>query len=156
MDLIVTAYTVYIPVMIALTIWVAGTIHKNTSAFLLEIFPDHEKVAGAVNNLLQVGFYLIALGFGFLRLQIKYSPSFFGGETDPNAKQFFMQTSKQLVEELATKLGGFTLFVGFLLFLNLLIMLGLRKNMRNARIREEQIKYFKQAQAQAYQHPTGA
>ena len=153
MNLIVTAYVIYIPVMIALTIWVAGTIHKNTSAFLSEIFPDHEKVASAVNNLLQTGFYLIALGFGFLRMEIKYSPGYFGN-TDETARTLFMQTNKQLVEELAVKLGGFTLFIGFLLFLNLLIMLGLRKNTRNARIREEQIKYYKQIQGQNYQHPT--
>ena len=115
MNLIVTAYSIYIPIMIALTIWVAMTVHKNTSAFLSDIFPEHEKVATAVNNLLQVGFYLISLGFGFLCLQIKYSGSVYGNEYE-KAKLLFMTTNKDLVEELASKLGGFTLFVGFLLF----------------------------------------
>lgn len=146
MNLIVSAYSIYIPVMIALTIWVARTIHKNTSAFLLEIFPDHEKVAAAVNNLLQVGFYLISLGFGFLCLRIQ-NPAYYSEE----ARNLFMTTNKELVEQLATKLGGFTLFTGFLLFLNLLIMLGLRKGARNSRVREEQIRMYNQIQAQKNQ-----
>jgi hypothetical protein len=146
MNLIVTAYTLYIPIMIALTIWVGITIHKNTSAFLLEIFPDHEKVAGAVNNLLQVGFYLISFGFGFLRLRI-YLP----GYVTDNVRETFMTTNKELVEELATKLGGFTLFIGALLFLNLLIMLGLRKGARNNRVREEQIRIYNQMHARPNQ-----
>ena len=143
MNLIVTAYSIYIPAMLALTIWVARTIHKNTSAFLLEIFPDHEKVAAAVNNLLQVGFYLISLGFGFLHMKI-YSMSY-----NEELNKTFMTTNKELVEVLATKLGGFTLFVGFLLFLNLLIMLSLRKGARNSRVREEQVKIYNQMHAQA-------
>ena len=39
------AYTVYAPIVIALTIWVAKMLHKNTSAFLIEIFNVNEKVA---------------------------------------------------------------------------------------------------------------
>ena len=143
MNLIVTAYSIYIPAMLALTIWVARTIHKNTSAFLLEIFPDHERVATAVNNLLQVGFYLISLGFGFLHMRI-YSMNY-----NEEFNKTFMTTNKELVEVLATKLGGFTLFVGFLLFLNLLIMLSLRKGARNSRVREEQVKIYNQMHAQA-------
>jgi len=146
MNLIVNAYAIYIPVMIALTIWIGRTIHKNTSAFLLEIFPEHEKVAAAVNNLLQVGFYLIALGFGFLCLRIQ-APGYY----PDSVKLAFMTTNKELVEQLATKLGGFTLFTGTLLFLNLLIMLGLRKGARSAREREEQIRIYNQMQAQKNQ-----
>jgi len=131
-NLIVTAYCIYLPVMIALTIWVARTIHKNTSAFLLEIFPEHEKVAAAVNNLLRMGFYLIALGFGFLRLRVHV----------PHNMPEFMTTNKELVEMLAFRLGGFTLFVGALLFFNLFLMLILRKSARSNRLREEQVRLY--------------
>mgnify|MGYP003352333724 CR=1 FL=1 len=99
-------------------------IHKNTKAFLIEIFPSHETVALAVNNLLQMGFYLIALGYGYKRLKISYSGSWFSSyEGDEVAKKMFMTTQKELVEELASKLGGFTLFVGALLFFNLFLSL---------------------------------
>src|ERR1700752_1023780 len=103
MNHIVTAYSIYLPVMIALTIWVARTIHKNTKPFLMEIFPSHETVALAVNNLLQMGFYLIALGYGFLRMKMKYSPSWFDSY-DQRKEMSFMTTQKELVEELASKL----------------------------------------------------
>lgn len=142
-DYIVMAYCIYLPVIIGLTIWVAKTIHKNTRAFLVEIFPDHEMVANAVNNLLQMGFYLIALGYGYKRLAIKYSGSWFSNysENSEEAKNF-MTTQKELVEELASKLGGFTLFVGALLFFNLFLMLMLRKSGRNNKIREQQIQQY--------------
>jgi hypothetical protein len=140
-DLIVIAYSIYIPVMLALTIWVARTIHRNTKAFLVEIFPNHETIASAVNNLLQMGFYLIALGYGFTRLRIKYSPSWFNNYDDTIAKSF-MTSQKELVEELASKLGGFTLFVGFLLFFNLFLMLILRKSSRNNKQKEQQFQQY--------------
>lgn len=145
MNYIVNAYCIYLPVMIGLTIWVATTIHKNTRAFLLEIFPGHETVAYAVNNLLQTGFYLLALGFGFLRLRIQL-PNDFNEQTSE-----FMTTQKEMVEVLAVKLGGFTLFIGFLLFFNLILMLILRKGAKNSKLREEQTKIWiaKQAEYQA-------
>jgi hypothetical protein len=147
---IVTAYCIYIPVLVGLTIWVARTIHRNTGAFLAEIFPAHEKVAAAVNNLLQVGFYLIAFGFGFLRMRIR-NP--FSEEYHALAHKLFMTTDKELVEALAFKLGGLTLFIGALLFFNLLLMLMLRKGAKNRHFREEQMKYFAQAQAQNQKYP---
>jgi hypothetical protein len=142
MQTLVTAYSIYLPVMIALTIWVARTMHKNTRAFLLEIFPDHENVASAVNNLLQTGFYLIALGFGFIRL--RSAAGVFVEETKE-----YLVTNKELVELLAMKLGGFTLFVGALLFFNLILMLILRKSAQQMRIHDAQIKTYWEARKQA-------
>lgn len=139
MNHIITAYSIYIPVIIALTIWVARVIHKNTKPFLLEIFSDHETVAVAVNNLLQMGFYLIALGYGFLRMKMKYSPSW-SENYDNNKELFFMTTQKELVEELASKLGGFTLFIGFVLFFNLILMLVMRKSSRISKNRLQQFQ----------------
>ncbi|MBC7861871.1 MAG: hypothetical protein IAF38_02785 [Bacteroidia bacterium] len=142
-NFIITAYSIYLPVMIALTIWVARTIHKNTKVFLVEIFPNHETVAFAVNNLLQMGFYLISLGYGFLRLRIHYSPSYFS-QYDENASKLFMTTQKELVEELASKVGGFTLFVGFLLFFNLFLMLILRRSSKNSKLKAQQFQQYAQ------------
>lgn len=142
MNYIATAYWIYMAVMIGLTIWVAGTVHRNTRSLLVEIFPGHEQVANSVNNLLQTGFYLLALGFGFLRLRIH------GPYVAPGQQDLFMTTQKEMVEELAVKLGGFTLFIGFLLFFNLLLMLSLRRGAKQARLREEQTRIWMQKQAE--------
>lgn len=144
MNYIVTAYCIYLPLMLALTIWVANTIHKNTRVFLVEIFPGHETVASAVNNLLQTGFYLLALGFGFLRLRIQEPHAY------NDTISTFMTTQKEMVEVLAVKLGSFTLFIGFLLFFNLILMLILRRGAKNTRLREEQTRIWIQKQ-QEYQ-----
>jgi hypothetical protein len=138
----VVAYCIYLPIMIGLTIWVARTIHKNTRPFLLEIFPNHENVALAVNNLLQMGFYLISLGYGFLKLRIQYSSSWFSSEE--NLANEFMLTNKDVVEELAIKLGGFTLFIGFILFFNLFLMLILRKGSRTNKQANPQFQQYAQ------------
>ena len=144
MNYIVTAYWIYIVVLIGLSIWVARTIHRNTRAFLAEIFTEHETVADAVNNLLQTGFYLIAFGYGFLRLRI----SSYGNP------DLFMQTQKELVEILAVKLGSFTLFIGFLLFFNLFLMLALRRGAKQNRIREEHTRLWIQKQQNPPVYPT--
>lgn len=139
----VAAYSIYLPVMIALTIWAARTIHKNSKPFLIEIFPASESAAGAVNNLLQMGFYLIAFGYGFLKLRIKYSPSWFSSYDD-NAAVEFMTNHKDMMEELAVKFGGYTLFVGSLLFFNLFLMLILRKSARNNKFKDQQFQQYAQ------------
>lgn len=118
------AYAVYAPIAVALTIWVAKMLHKNTGAFLIEIFGVHEKAANATNNLLQTGFYLIALGYAFVRLKMYGKLSWNGTEWDYSDLASYRQT----IEELSVKLGGFTLILGFMLFLNLFLMLILRKN----------------------------
>jgi hypothetical protein len=141
-DLIVVAYCIYIPVMLGLTVWVAKTIHKNTKAFLMEIFSTNENVASAVNNLLQMGFYLIALGYGYTCLKIKFVASWFSNLSDDEARKLFMTTQKELVEVLASKLGGFTLFTGALLFFNLFLMLMLRKSARNSKLRAQQMQQY--------------
>lgn len=124
------AYTVYAPIVIALTIWVAKMLHKNTSTFLIEIFNVNEKVALATNNLLQTGFYLISLGFAFVRIKIR-GKSNWNGNTWEYAD---INSYRETIEELAVKLGGFTLFIGFILFLNLFLMLILRKSSKNKHI----------------------
>ena len=63
-------YIFYTIISIAMTIWVARTLHKNGRIFLLEAFKDNEEMADAVNHLLVVGFYL--MNFGFILLFLHY------------------------------------------------------------------------------------
>jgi uncharacterized membrane protein YccF (DUF307 family) len=119
----IIAYSVYIPVTIGLSIWIAKSLHKNTKAFLMEKFRSKEDLAASTNNLIQTGFYLIALGFSFMRMHIDYFAHSMAGK-------MFMQkllSPQETIEKLAYKLGAFTLMLGFLLFTNFFIMLIIQK-----------------------------
>ena len=119
----VIAYLVYIPVTLGLSIWVAKTLHTNTKAFLLEAFKGRDLTANATNNLLQTGFYLLAFGCSFMKMRIRENPRW-----ENNRMVYeYLHTSQQTIEELAIKLGSFTLILGLLLFLNFFIMLMLPK-----------------------------
>src|SRR5262245_56168217 len=58
----VAMYVVYLLISIGLTIWVGRTLFRNGKVFLEDAFGD-ERLAGSVNHLLVVGFYLLNLGF---------------------------------------------------------------------------------------------
>ena len=59
----VWTYLAYLGISVALTIWVARTLHKNGRIFLVDNFLGNESLADSVNHLLVVGFYLVNIGF---------------------------------------------------------------------------------------------
>src|SRR5215470_4419809 len=85
----VWAYLAYLAISIALTVWVARTLHKNGRIFLVDSFLGNEGLADSVNHLLVVGFYLVNVGY--VTLALKY------GATAANAQE--------AVETLSTKVG---------------------------------------------------
>lgn len=110
------AYGFYVPISIALTVWVARTLHRNGRAFLLDAFHDNAVMADSVNHLLVVGFYLINIGYVALALRSGDKP------TD-------MQTA---VEFLSTKLGWVLLVLGAMHFGNLYVFNRMRQNAAEA------------------------
>src|SRR5882724_7155985 len=66
----VGTYLAYLGISVALTIWVARTLHKNGRIFLVDSFTGNEALADSVNHLLVVGFYLVNIGF--VSLALKY------------------------------------------------------------------------------------
>ncbi|MCE3258597.1 MAG: hypothetical protein K0S12_238 [Bacteroidetes bacterium] len=119
----IIAYSIYIPVTIALSVWIAKSLHRNTKAFLVEKFQHNDALATATNNLIQTGFYLIAFGFSFMRMHIKnFAHSVKGGVIWAQ-----ITNTQEAIEQLASKLGTFTLVLGLLLFLNFFIMLMIQK-----------------------------
>ena len=62
MNYIVCTYALYLAISIALTVWVAKTLHKNGRLFLVDAFHGNEPLADSINHLLLVGFYLINVG----------------------------------------------------------------------------------------------
>jgi hypothetical protein len=55
----VTTYLIYLPITLAMTVWVARTLHENDRVFLVQAFRGREDMADSVNHLLVAGFYLI-------------------------------------------------------------------------------------------------
>lgn len=127
MNYTITAYCIYLPTTIALCIWIAKSLHRNTKAFLVERFHHNEALASSTNNLIQTGFYLIALGFSFMKMRVN------NGRYDTRSGYYVydsLSSAQQTIEELSLKIGSFTLILGVLLFLNFFIMLLIQRPKR--------------------------
>src|ERR1043165_963465 len=111
MDLIVWTHLTYLAISIALTVWVARTLHRNGRIFLVDCFRGNNELADSVNHLLVVGFYLINIGY--VTLALKY------GVPAANAKE--------AVESLSTKIGLVLLVLGFMHFFNLYVFTRMRR-----------------------------
>lgn len=111
MNWIVTTYLSYLTISIALTVWVARTLHKNGRIFLVDSFLGNEKLADSVNHLLVVGFYLINIGY--VTLALKYGVT--------------AVTLQEGLETLSTKVGLVLLVLGFMHFFNLLVFTRMRR-----------------------------
>src|SRR5688572_24460573 len=103
MSIVVISYISYVIISIALTIWVARTLHRNGRVFLVEAFRGDERMADSVNHLLVVGFYLINVGY--IALALKYGDK-------PGDVQ-------AAVEFLSTKVGLVLVVLGVMHFFNM-------------------------------------
>ncbi|MDN3295945.1 hypothetical protein QWM81_18175 [Streptomyces ficellus] len=119
MDLTVIAYVVYLLISVALTIWVARTLSRNGRIFLADVLHGNEQLAGAVNHLLVVGFYLV--NFGFVALYLSQDDAVI------NARQLF--------EALSVKLGVVLLVLGVMHLGNVYVLNKIRR--RGALEREQ-------------------
>lgn len=100
---IITAYLIYLPVALLLTWIVAHTLFKNGLIFMRDIFFGREDIAKATNSLFKIGFYLLNIGFALFILRI------YEGLTG----------AQDMIEILSSKIGGFSIYLGFMLFFNL-------------------------------------
>src|SRR5258705_4837455 len=103
MTLIVWTHLAYLAISVAVTIWVARTLHRNGRVFLVDCFHGHTELADSVNHLLVVGFYLINVGF--LTLALKYGAA--------------AANPQEAIETLSTKVGLVLLVLGVMHFFNL-------------------------------------
>ena len=109
--IIEVTYLGYLAISIALTIWVARTLHKNGRIFLVDSFVGNTALADSVNHLLVVGFYLINIGFVAFALKEAHRP----GDV------------AESIEVLSTKVGLVLLVLGAMHFFNLYVFSRLRK-----------------------------
>ncbi len=111
MTIEITTYLLYLAITIALTIWVAHTLHKNGHIFLVDVFHGNEPLADSVNHLLVVGFYLINLGYVSLMLKLGYK----------------IATAQEGIEALSVKVGTVLLVLGGMHFFNLFLFSRMRR-----------------------------
>ena len=131
MDYIILAYCIYLPLAVALTVWVARTLYTNGKIFLVDIFHGQDELAASVNRLLQTGFYLISLGYAIIKLKIYtvYTYDQYAGRDVADT----VSNMQDVMETLSAKLGGFILILGLMLFFNLFMLLILRSGAKSSR-----------------------
>lgn len=115
-------YSCYIAISVAMTVWVARTLHSNGRIFLVDAFRGHETLADAVNHLLIVGFYLV--NFGYILLALK--------TTDP------LSTSREIIETESWKIGVVVLILGLMHIANIVILALMRLGNRAKNVSEPQ------------------
>ena len=100
----VYSYLAYLPISLALTIWVAHTLQSRGRIFLIDAFAGNEPLADSINHLLVVGFYLINIGY--VTMALKY------GDKPGNLQE--------AIEFLSTKIGLVLLILGAMHFANII------------------------------------
>jgi hypothetical protein len=108
---VVSCYIAYLAISLAVTIGVAQTLYKNGRIFLVDAFRGNEALADSVNRLLLVGFYLINLGYVALAL----------------TSDAPLNTPRQSIELVSTKIGVVLVVLGVLHFGNLYIFNRMRR-----------------------------
>jgi hypothetical protein len=104
-------YFSYLAISIALTVWVARTLHRNGRVFLVDAFHGNAELADAVNHLLVVGFYLI--NAGYITLALKTTQS--------------LATLREVIEVESYKIGVVLLILGVMHMFNILVFARMRR-----------------------------
>lgn len=116
------AYAIYIPLTLLLTFYVARKLFKNGLVYMRDIFSGREELAVSTNRLFETGFYLLNIGFALWIMEMRY-----------------IDSTRELMEGLSHKVGGFSIYLGAVLFLNLFLFFRGKKAARiNREMRERQ------------------
>jgi len=105
-----TAYAIYLPIVLTLTVIVSELLFRNAKVFMMDIFHQKSDIALATNSLFKIGFYLLNIGFAFLIIEFSQ-----------------LMTGESLVVGLSKKIGGFSIYLGLMLLFNLLLFMKGRK-----------------------------
>ena len=82
---------------------------------MLDIFHQKTEIALATNKLFKIGFYLVNIGFA-LRI----------------IKVYLINNSRELIEVLSAKIGGFSIYLGVVMLLFIILFLKGRKASRKS------------------------
>lgn len=112
-----SAYAIYLPIVLALTVIVSELLFRNAKVFMLDIFHQKTDIATATNSLFKIGFYLLNIGFAFLIIEFDQ-----------------LISGESLVVGLSKKIGGFSIYLGLMLLFNLLLFMKDRKKSQENQI----------------------
>jgi hypothetical protein len=102
-NLIVTSYIIYLPLALFLTLVVAKIFFRNSRIFMSDIFHGRSEIASSTNTMLEMGFYLLSIGYAFFIMEINwYQENIF--------------EVQDAFEALSTKVGALSVFLGFMVF----------------------------------------
>lgn len=104
--MMVWTYAVYLVASLLVTVLLGRTLHRHGRYFVVRCLNGDVRSADAVNNLLLAGFYLVNVAFVALVLRSEMS----------------VETFRQCVELLSTKLGIVLLTLGGMHFVNLIVL----------------------------------
>ncbi|MEZ4755852.1 MAG: hypothetical protein R2817_03375 [Flavobacteriales bacterium] len=116
-NLSVLTYFIYLPLTLALTFYVARILFRNARVFMLDIFNGRTELADSTNRLFEVGFYLLNIGFALWIMEVRYT----------------LHDTQDVVERLAGKVGGFSIYLGIVLFLHLALFFRGKRKARELR-----------------------
>lgn len=108
-------YGIYALIAVGVVVYLARTLHRSGALFLVDVFDD-ERLAGAVNHLLVIGFYLVNLGYAFLLYQL-----------EPN-----YASMTDAFNHLVVRLGWLLASLGVLHLLNMLVFWRIRTHRERA------------------------
>ncbi len=125
LNLIVTAYIVYLPVAILLTFVVAKIFFKNSRIFMSDIFRGRLEIANSTNTLFEMGFYLLSLGFALFIMKVE-------GVSTMSHRMFY--------EVLSEKVGTLSVFLGIMVFFNLYMLFRGKKKTRENQMLKKRLE----------------
>ena len=117
------AYCIYLPVAIALTIYVSKTLFKNSLVYMTDIFKGREEIAKGTNKLFETGFYLLNIGFALLIMEM----------------YLYTDSYQVMIEELSSKIGGFAIYLGIMLFINLYLFFRRKRKANQPKVEERSV-----------------
>jgi hypothetical protein len=101
-----TYYVAYLAISAALIFWLGRVLHRAGTVLLDEAFHDRPALVAAVSHLLDIGFYLMSIGY----------------VTAWTGTYFPMDTFTMVIQIVSGKVGGFLLMLGCVHLFNLLLL----------------------------------
>lgn len=68
MNLNIITYSIYLPVIVFITVKVGWLFHKNGEVFLLDLFKHNTSIVKPINNLLLAGYCLTNIGYTIITI----------------------------------------------------------------------------------------
>ena len=66
----VISYLIYLPIITFIMVYVGWRFYREGEIFLIDLFPTNIKLAGNINKLLLIGYYLTNIGYAITTIAV--------------------------------------------------------------------------------------